>query len=688
MGEKHFCLSPLFLDFNYDMKKFILFLTSFILTQGTALAQGWPAQYEGVMLQGFYWDSFIDTRWKNLEAQSDELAQYFSLIWVPQSGNCNSTHNTMGYLPVYLFDHNSSFGSEAELRSMIKTFKQKGTGILADVVINHRNNLGQGGAWTDYPAENYKGTTYQMLPSDICSNDDKGKTATWATGKGISLSSAKDTGEDWDGCRDIDHTSSNVRLNYNAYLSFLLEDLGYSGFRYDMVKGYAPSYTAAYNTHARPAFSVGEYWDNSSLIKQWIDGTRIGGTPTSGAFDFQFRYTVRDAVNNGNWSQLSGAGKDPLISSEDYKRYAVTFVENHDTQYRSAQEQLDPIKKDTLAANAFMLAMPGTPCVFLRHWQSYAPELKSMILARKLAGIANTSTSATFSSAADHYAVYTVGSKSALICVVGSRTDKYVPSSANYVEILSGHHYKYYLAKSTETAWLDVPSGEYEASFRVKAIAVSQKTARLVYTIDGTAPTPLSPQVPADGYLNIQESCTLNLGLLIDGKIAASTSRQYTIRPFVPYTATVYVRNENSWTNTYFYIWDSKNSTLLNGAWPGKKNISTRQVDGHTWHYQTVSIPSKNYFFNLVVTAGTSGPQTVDIPRIDKDTYLVISNQQTNGKHTVADVTSTITSIAPIPAEPASRPLSNILYDLAGRRISRPQRGQLYIDAQGQKILY
>ena len=28
-----------------------------------ASAQGWPEKYQGVMLQGFYWDSFDDTQW-------------------------------------------------------------------------------------------------------------------------------------------------------------------------------------------------------------------------------------------------------------------------------------------------------------------------------------------------------------------------------------------------------------------------------------------------------------------------------------------------------------------------------------------------------------------------------------------------------------------------------------------------
>ena len=32
-------------------------------------AQGWPANYGGVMLQGFYWDSFYDTQWTRLTSQ-------------------------------------------------------------------------------------------------------------------------------------------------------------------------------------------------------------------------------------------------------------------------------------------------------------------------------------------------------------------------------------------------------------------------------------------------------------------------------------------------------------------------------------------------------------------------------------------------------------------------------------------
>lgn len=39
---------------------------------------------------------------------------------------------------------------------------------------------------------------------------------------------AYDTGDNFDGCRDLDHTNSNVQNNCKNYCKFLLEDLGYS----------------------------------------------------------------------------------------------------------------------------------------------------------------------------------------------------------------------------------------------------------------------------------------------------------------------------------------------------------------------------------------------------------------------------------------------------------------------------
>ena len=179
------------------MRKLYTTLTFLVMTLAT-MAQGWPANYDGVMLQGFFWDSFNDTQWTRLEKQADDLAPWFSLVWIPQSGNCGGT--SMGYDDLYWFsNYNSSFGNETELRSMIKTFKEKGIGTIADVVINHRKNLN---SWVDFPKETYNGVTYEMMSTDICANDDGGETKKWAAQNGYSLSTNNDTGEGWGGMRD------------------------------------------------------------------------------------------------------------------------------------------------------------------------------------------------------------------------------------------------------------------------------------------------------------------------------------------------------------------------------------------------------------------------------------------------------------------------------------------------------
>ena len=170
-------------------------------------SQGWANDYSGVMLQGFSWDSYNESQWKVLARQVDDLKGYIDLVWLPQSGKCMEATQVMGYMPYYYFNQNSSFGSEAELRSLITKFKAAGIGAIADVVVNHRNTDG----WYNFPAETYKGVTYQMQPTDICKNDDGGETATQAAKDGVSLSQNNDEGTDFGGCRDIDHKSENVQ---------------------------------------------------------------------------------------------------------------------------------------------------------------------------------------------------------------------------------------------------------------------------------------------------------------------------------------------------------------------------------------------------------------------------------------------------------------------------------------------
>ena len=525
------------------------------VTPTPATVVGWPEAYGGVMLQGFYWDGFGDAQWTRLTAQAEELAPYFSLVWLPQSGNCGGT--SMGYDDLYWFNnYDSSFGTEQELRSLIKTFKDKGIGTIADVVINHRKNVSN---WVDFPKETYKGVTYEMVSTDICSDDDGGATRQWAASNGYQLSSNPDTGEGWGGMRDLDHKSQNVQTIVKAYLDFLLNDLGYIGFRYDMVKGYSGSYTKLYNESARPKFSVGECWDGTNTIRTWINSTNR----TSAAFDFQFRYTVRNAVNNQNWSRLGqqNDGNWPLVSNNTqsgaFRQYAVTFVENHDTEYRSASAQQDPIRKDTLAANAYLLSQPGTPCVFLKHWKAYKHEIARMIQARQVAGIQNTSQTTLFRNTTAFYAVTTQGSKGNLIVWLGDQSEA-ASAISGYTQILSGPHYSYWIEDALVPAWQAMPV----------------------------------PSFPED---NVQK-----------------------------HDVTVYLKDPG-WPQVYFYAWDG--NLYIDDSWPGVQVTASKEINGTKYYYRTFNVSAEaGYSMNVIFNKGNSDGQTVDITGITSDRYYEITS--------------------------------------------------------------
>lgn len=417
------------------------------------MAQGWPANYGGVMLQGFYWDSYSDTKWTNLTSQADELSKYFNLIWVPQSGWCNSTTD-MGYYPRYWFNQNSAFGTEQELRTMISTFKAKGTGIIADVVINHKNGVYK---WCDFADETVKSKntdkTYSVTwdntgYTQICNNDEA-NTATKSEAKG-KINGAADTGLGDTGCRDLDHTNATTQQNIKTYEDFLLNEMGYTGFRYDFVKGYDPKYIKMYNEASKPKFSVGEYWHGAVTttskeddhpfggVKDWVDAT----DKTSAAFDFPMKYLIKGAFNDGNWKLLDKNLTSTLVGIEP--QYAVTFIDNHDTGEPHVNP--DPQRANVEAANAYILAMPGTPCIWISHWKPYKYTIKKCILARKIAGVTNTSSIVKSDGQDNGYVLIVKGDKGNVLLLLGSPTY----NTTGYQLACEGENFKYYVSSSLD----------------------------------------------------------------------------------------------------------------------------------------------------------------------------------------------------------------------------------------------
>ena len=602
------------------MKKIYLSLASLVIAI-SAMAQGWPANYGGIMLQGFYWDSYDYTKWDNLTARSEELGSIFDLIWVPNSAMTRGGNNsqTMGYMPYLWLRHTTIFGGQSKLVNMIQTYGAMGTGIIEDVVLNHKDAKSLNGddylAFQDETSGTYSVTWDNVNYTGIVCNDD-------VEGGGGNF----DTGEGFSGARDLDHTNARVQQNCITYQRFLLDSLGYVGFRLDMTKGYAPQYTGKYNAATNPLFSVGEYFDgNTDLLKQWINGTAVNGVIQSGTFDFALKFAINDAFGGGNWQALNLAG---LIADNNYKRYAVTFVENHDTN-----EDHNKCGDNIEAANAFILAMPGTPCIFSKHYEEYKTAITNMIKGRRACGVTNTS-SCTSSSVNGGIIFTTTGSKGNVMVRLGAAASSN-PNMSEYQLVQRGTNYAFFITKGID--WvnsekigkivgypvIDKPSGVYANSVTVK-IKPSIASTTLVYTTNGTTPTAESQQITGSTSLTFTETTTLKVGALMDGEVSDIVTRNYIISDADPNSITVYVKADAP----YLYAWND-DGNALNGEWPGTKMTQKRTIGGVEFFYKTFSKSSSDYSINFLLNDGDGDDsKTQDVTGVAGDVFYTYSNNE------------------------------------------------------------
>ena len=139
--------------------------------------------------------------------------------------------------------------------------------------------------------------------------------------------------------------------------------------------------------------------------------------------------------------------------------------------------------------------------------------------------------------------------------------------------------------------------------------------------------------------LTFTDNTVLTAGILYEGKVRNVVQREYIFHGFVPYTATVYLKDPtvapNTWSNVYIYAWDNKGT--VSDSWPGVRITDTKTIQGQKFYYRTFTVPSEDYVFNVVLSQGDSGHQSVDVTGITKDIYLEITS--TTNNYTVADIT-------------------------------------------------
>lgn len=268
-----------------------------------------------------------------------------------------------GYIPGRLYDLNASkYGTQEELKSLIGALKEKGIKAIADIVINHRA--------VEKGTCNFEGGTPDSRldwgPSFICRDE-----ANCSDGKGN-----PDSGQDFPYAIDIDQLNTQVQKELSEWMNWLKTDIGFDGYRFDFVRGYASSITKIYMQQTSPGFAVAENWPefpkgadgkiaanldaHRREIADWVEAA--GGVVT--AFDFTTKGMLNVAVEGHELWRLKDSNGKPSGLIGIKPQSAVTFIDNHDTGPQ--QVFPGPFPADNVSLGyAYILTHPGIPSIVI-----------------------------------------------------------------------------------------------------------------------------------------------------------------------------------------------------------------------------------------------------------------------------------------------------------------------------------
>lgn len=333
-----------------------------------------------IVMQAFNWESSKRDWYLELAPKAADMAACgITSVWLPPP---TESVSPQGYMPVDLYNLNSSYGSKEQLQFCIDELHNQDLLVLGDVVLNHRcaSKQSKEGVW------NIFGGKLAWGPDAIVRDDPN------FHGRGNPSS-----GDIFHAAPNIDHAQDFVRRDICEWLKWLRSEIGYDGWRLDFARGFWGGHVKEYIEASTPAFCIGEYWDSLSYeggtvaynqnghrqrIINWINAT--GGT--SSAFDVTTKGILHSALHNEYWRLIDPQGKPPGVMGWWPSR-AVTFLENHDT---GSTQGHWPFPRDKLMQGyAYILSHPGTPVIFYDHFYDFGihDQIAELIAARKHAGV-------------------------------------------------------------------------------------------------------------------------------------------------------------------------------------------------------------------------------------------------------------------------------------------------------------
>jgi alpha-amylase len=371
----------------------------------------------GVMLQAFHWHTRADgSLWRELSGRAAELAERgFTSVWIPPSYKGAGGKHGRGYAVYDLFDLGefdqkggvrTRYGTRDELLSAVSALRHAGIEVYADMVFNHRCGADEVEevearvvqedqrnevisdaftmkAWTRFNFPGRAGKYSEMvwdkrhfLAVD-CNADapDERKIYLFA-GKTFSGEVSFEQGN-YDflmGC-DVDTYNEEVRAELGRFGEWYVNATGVDGFRLDAIKHIPASFIKGWLADIRGRFpdrellAVGEYWmaDAESLSRYLAAVDH-----STHLFDVPLHFRMLTASQQGNTFDLRTIFDGALVQVEP--QFAVTFVDNHDTQPGSSLESWVGDWFKPLAYALILLRRDGYPCVFFPDYYGHEGE--------------------------------------------------------------------------------------------------------------------------------------------------------------------------------------------------------------------------------------------------------------------------------------------------------------------------
>eukprot|EP00746_Dinoflagellata_sp_MGD_P128368 gnl/MRDRNA2_/MRDRNA2_62752_c0_seq1.p1 gnl/MRDRNA2_/MRDRNA2_62752_c0~~gnl/MRDRNA2_/MRDRNA2_62752_c0_seq1.p1 ORF type:complete len:830 (+),score=120.61 gnl/MRDRNA2_/MRDRNA2_62752_c0_seq1:74-2563(+) len=342
-----------------------------------------------ILLQGFNWESWKAGKgdWYSIVASKVDLCADMGItdIWLPPPSQSVAPQ---GYLPSQLFNlDGSKYGTRERLEWLLQKMHDKGIRGVADIVINHRcgDKQDSQGRWNVFTS-----TGIERRESFSGVMDWQG----WAVTLGTKFSDGSGQhrpgkyDQSFDAAPDIDHANLKVQKSISIWLRWLRLQVGFDAWRFDFSKGYSAEYAGFYCRKSGPAWAVGELWGDMQYndegleynqdrhrqdLVNWINATGKACT----AFDFTTKGILQEAVRNCQyWRLRDERGKPPGLLGW-MPKYAVTFIDNHDTG--STQAHWPFPGNGVLVGYAYTITHPGIPCIFWDHIMDWGDDHRRKI---------------------------------------------------------------------------------------------------------------------------------------------------------------------------------------------------------------------------------------------------------------------------------------------------------------------